>query len=391
VNDHVLARRPTVPGPWLVWLPRVLLTLVLVAAAAGLASALASPGDVPRRAVDLDDASAWLVSSTIGEAVLVDGMSGQVVTRVNVGAAGSVGTQEGTDAFVSSADGSVLRIDGTTYRVNSPSRPFAGAGEPLTLFPAPAALFAVSSARGVVFVLDPRTLQVRATVAVHATIHDGGVLADSDGRLWIVDTATGDLLRVDATGRQARMGTVDPTWTRLISVSGRPVAVDLAARRARPLEAGGVTGSGTCVNAEKDDSVVVAGSGPAPPPGQLGAEAARWVFLASQRSGLLFLSDLATRTCDDVIDLGVARHRLGQPVEAGGLVFVPDLTTSRVIVVDLVGRKVKATAAVPVPPDKTFELQRAGSVMFFNDPTSSVAGIIQPSGKVTTVAKYGPP
>ncbi|ONH28803.1 PKD domain-containing protein [Pseudofrankia asymbiotica] len=390
MNDHVLARRRAIPSPWLVWLPRLLLALVLVGAVAGLAVALARPEEVPRRAVDLDDASAWLVSSTVGQAVLVDGTSGQIVTRVDIGGHGSVGTQEGTDAFVSSTDGTVLRIDGTTYRVNLPTSPFSGRGEPLTLFPAPAALFAVSQARGVVFVVDPRTLRVRATVAVHATIRDGAVLADGSNRLWIVDAATGDLLRVDGDGRQSRAGTVDPAWTRLISVSGRPVAVDLAAGQARPIEADGVTGPGVCVDAAKDGSVVVAGAGPAPPPGQLRAEAARWIFVASQRSGLLFLSDLATGTCDDVIDLDVAGHRLGQPVEAAGLVFVPDLTTSRVIVVDLAGRKVKATANVPVAPDKPFELQRAGSVVFFNDPAGSTAGVIQPSGTVTTVEKYGP-
>ncbi|MDT3442478.1 PKD domain-containing protein [Pseudofrankia sp. BMG5.37] len=390
MNDHVLARQRAIPRPWLVWLPRVLLALVLAGAVAGLALALARPEEVPRRAVDLDDASAWLVSSTVGEAVLVDGTSGQIVTRVDIGGNGSVGTQEGTDAFVSSADGTVLRIDGTTYRVNLPTSPFSGRGEPLTLFPAPGALFAVSPSRGVVFVVDPRTLRVRATVAVHATIRDGAVLADGAGRLWIVDAATGDLLRVDGDGRQARVGAVDPQWTRLISVSGRPVAVDLAAGRARPIEADGVTGPGVCVDATKDGSVVVAGAGPAPPPGQLRADAARWIFLVSQRSGLLMLSDLSTRTCDDVIDLDVAGHRLGQPVEAAGLVFVPDLTTSRVIVVDLAGRKVKATANVPVTPDKPFELQRAGSVVFFNDPAGSIAGVIQPSGTVTTVEKYGP-
>ncbi|OHV33355.1 MULTISPECIES: PKD domain-containing protein [Pseudofrankia] len=390
MNDHALPRRQAIPRPWLLWLPRILLTLVLVGAVAGLAVALARPEEVPRRAVDLDDASAWLVSSAVGEAVLVDGMSGQIIARVDVGGNGPVGTQEGTDAFVSSADGTVRRIDGTTYRVDLPTSPFSGRGEPLELFPAPGALFAVSPARGVVFVVDPRTLRVRATVAVHATIRDGGVLADAWGRLWIVDAATGDLLRVDGDGRQARVGAVDPKWTRLISVSGRPVAVDLAAGRARPIEAGGVTGPGVCVDADKDGSVVVAGAGAAPPPGQLGADAARWIFLASQRSGLLFLSDLATRTCDDVIDLGVAGHRLGQPVEAAGLVFVPDLTASRVIVVDLAGRKVRAAANVPVKPGQPFELRRAGSVMFFNDSAGSIAGIIQPSGTVTTVEKYGP-
>ncbi|MBX6391222.1 MAG: hypothetical protein IRZ08_19900, partial [Frankia sp.] len=377
-----LGRRPA----W-VWLVRGLLLALAVGAAVGLAAG--RPDGVPRRAVALDDGVAWLVSAEVGQAALVDGASAQVLARVDIGAADPVAVQAGADAFVSTADGTVLRVDGATHRVSGPPAPFSRARERVELYPGPDVLFAVNPDRGLVLVVDPRTLEVRRVLPVDAQIRDNGVLADDANQLWLIDGATGDLLVIDQDGRLTRRPAVDPDLTWLVSVAGRPVAVDLASGRARPLRADGVRAAGACLGgAAGDQTVVVGGAGAAPPPGQLRADAGEWVLLASQRRGLLFLADLATGGCADVVDLDTAGHELGQPVETAGLVFVPDFTASQVIVVDLARREVSATANVPVPNGTRFDLRPAGSVMFFNDPAGRAAGIIRTDGSITTIEKY---
>jgi hypothetical protein len=142
-----------------------------------------------------------------------------------------------------------------------------------------------------------------------------------------VDAASGALERVDLSGTRVEPRAVDPPHTLLTTAGGRPVAVDLTARRAWVLGAGGIAGAGACVDSAVGDTTVsVVGSSTAP-----------LLYLTSGRRGLLLLTDLRTGDCGTAIDLGVRGHSLGQPREADGRVFVPDLTTGRVLVVDVAG------------------------------------------------------
>jgi PKD repeat protein len=350
---------------------------VLAATGASLL-ALGHGGDVSARTVSLDDVAAWLLSPAVGQAQLVDGDSAQVVTSVKLGSGVTAGAQSGADEFVADAAGGVRRIDGAGYQVSAPAR-LGRDGDTLTVYPSRDTLFAVDRTTGLVLAADPRTLAVRSRYTLSTRVPASGIVPDDAHGLWAIDGATGDLERVGPAGLTIQRRAVSATRSQLVSVAGRPVAVDLAARRASWLGPRGTTGAGTCVATDAaDDTVSVIGSPTAPR-----------LYVISGRRGLLQVSDLATGRCGDGIDLGVSGHRLGQPQEARGRVFVPDFTTGQVIVVDVAGARVIARPAV-VAPATPFELRGQGPVVFFNVPTSSVAGVVSLDGAAQPVQKYDP-
>jgi len=357
------------------WAPRVPLAVL----AAVLVAALAVPhaGGVPARSISLDDVAAWLLSPGIGEAELVDGNTGAVVTRVPLGAGELTGAQADSHEFVAdTATGTVRRINGATYEVTGPAA-FGHPAEPLAVYPAGDTLFVVNRASGVAISADPVTLRTRTSYSMAARIPAGGLVTDGGSGLWGIDATTGDLEHVDAAGTTIRHAAVDPAHTQLVTAAGRPVAVDLAARRAFEVRPDGSPGAAACVDtAASDDTVSVVGS----------AGAAQ-IYVTSGRRGLLLISDLANGRCGRIVNLGAAGHQLGQPGETAGHVFIPDYSTGRVLVVDIAGLSLRASPEV-LPPGARFELHSQGDTMFFNDPASARAGIITVDGDVRSVQKY---
>jgi PKD repeat protein len=330
------------------------------------------------RSVSLPEGAAWLVSSAAGQVSLIDGSTAQVLTQVSVSAAQLAGVQAGSDEFVTAGNGSLRRIDGATYGVSAPVR-FSTHDQAPALYPAPGALFAVDPTTGLVTLADPRSLRVRGQFSLAARVAAGAAVADSAGRLWAVDGRTGDLIRIGLGGEKIQRTAVDPARTRLVTVGGRPVAVDLAAGRARRIDTDGVTGTGVCLaTGPGDSSLTVTGAA-------LGSR----LYVVSGARGLLLTSDLATGSCGRAVDLGAAGHLLGQPKEAAAHVFIPDFTAGTVIVFDEASTRVVARPKV-LPPNTPFELENNGPVMFFNDPASSRAGIIDLTGAVRPVQKYDP-
>ncbi len=358
------------------WVPVALAGVVVL----GALVAAGWLGDVPARSVALDDGSAWLVSS-VGQAALVDGSSAQVVAQVTVPSAGSgalAATQSGADAYVSNtADGSVRRVDGATFGVSGGVR-FANPGEPLAVYAGRQAVFAIGERTGSVSTADPRTLRkLRDDQSLAARIPAGGALVDGAGRLWVVDGDTGKIVRLDAAGRHDVSGSVDPARSTLVPIGDRVAVVDLGMRTVRTLGDGGVSAPVACVDARAGDNTVrVAGSA-----------AGDHVYAVSGQRGVLLVSNLSQNSCENtVIDLKMAGNELGAPREAAGKVFVPNLTTGQVSVVDIASRSV-ATKKVLDPPAR-FELVPQGSFVFYNDPATARAGVIRLDGSVREIRKY---
>ncbi|WP_041258979.1 PKD domain-containing protein [Pseudofrankia inefficax] len=351
--------------------------MLILGVAAGLAVTRA--GAATARSVSLDDVSAWLLSRGAGEAELVDGNTGQVITRVALGGASLSGTQSGPDELVAdSAAGTVRRIDGSTYRLSPPVR-FARPADPLAVYAGTGRAFLVDRTSGLVRVADPRSLAVRATYSLAANVPAGGIVTDAADGLWAVDSGNGDLVRVTPDGTTTQPHAVDAARTHLVTADGRPVAVDLSARRAWRLGRRGLTGTGACVGTTTgDDTVAVVGS----------ASAAR-VYLTSGSRGTLMITDLTTGRCGTAVDLGTAGDVLGQPREAAGRVFIPDVTAGEVLVVDVAAQRVIAHPSV-LPPGTSFELVGQNGAVFFNDPASARAGVIGLDGSVRPVQKYDP-
>ncbi|WP_322750149.1 MULTISPECIES: InlB B-repeat-containing protein [unclassified Frankia] len=360
------------------WVPAALAGVVIV----GALVAAGWLGNVPARSVALDDGSAWLVSS-VGQAALVDGSSAQVVAQVTVPSSGSgavAATQSGADAYVSNtADGSVRRVDGATFAVSGGVR-FASPGEPLAVYAGRQALFAIGERTGSVSTADPRTLRkLRDDQSLAARIPAGGALVDGAGRLWVVDGDTGKIVRLDAAGRHDVSGSVDPARSTLVPIGDRVAVVDLGARTVRTLGDGGVSAPVACVDARAGDNTVrVAGSA-----------TGDHVYAVSGQRGVLLVSNLSQNSCENtVIDLKMAGNELGAPREAAGKVFVPNLTTGQVSVVDIASRSV-VTKKVLDPPAR-FELVPQGSFVFYNDPATARAGVIRLDGSVREIRKYDP-
>jgi hypothetical protein len=342
-------------------------------------------GDVSARSVALDDGSAWLVSS-IGQAALVDGVSAQVVTQVEVPPAGTgkvAATQFGADAYVSNTtDGTVRRLDGATFEVSG-GAPFGRPGQPLAVYAGPRAVFAVSEQSGTVTMADPRTLRPlpgQGQKSLAARIPASGAAVDGAGRLWMIDSDTRRTVRLDTAGRHDIPGVIDPARAIMVLAGEQVAVVDPGQGTVRLVGDGGLSPPLACVDTPADDDTVRAA----------GSVSAGRVHVASGRRGVLLVADLSNTSCHSIlINLEAAGHELGVPQGVAGRVFVPDFTAGRVLVVDVAAQRLVTSVAV-LPERTEFELVGQGSFVFYNDPASERAGVVHLDGSVTQIRKYNP-
>src|SRR6266545_4580678 len=129
------------------------------------------PADRPR----LLSGAAWLASSQVGQVTLLDGSSAEVAAQVSVAAKGERldVVQQGSTAYVvNRSAGSLRRVDGATFEVSAPVTP-------------------VDDAHG-------------GLVSLAGQIEAQAATVDEAGRLWVLDTATGDLIWLDRGTRHLR-------------------------------------------------------------------------------------------------------------------------------------------------------------------------------------------
>lgn len=355
--------------------------------AAASASALLAVGGVAVAGVDggtaahdvkLLSGAAWLASGRVGQLSLLDGPSTEVSAQVQVASPGSVldVVQAGPNAYaVDQSAGTVRRIDGATFEVSAPESPIPGARGGLTAFAGSAKLYIVDTQRGLFTHADPRTGRALGDAkTLAAQIAPGTTGIDEQGTLWIADNATGDV-RMIADGDAGRIeGVTRPGRAVLTIAQGRPVVVDVAARKASVLDPLLRRTRATIdLDLRNGEDVQVSGS----PYGN------RFYLVAPR--GVLTICELGEESCLTTVPL--AGGRLGAAVEAGNRLFVPDYTTGQVWIVDLAKKTVLAQPQV-LRPARQFQLVSRDGVVFFNDPDSDRAGVITLDGTVLDVAKY---
>lgn len=360
---------------------RLAVTCAILATAAVAVVVVSSHGDRALR-VSLDSGSAWLVSSAVGQAALVDGSSGQLITQVRVADPGSDLSAASTSAQTLVADtstGTVVRVDSASYEVSKPVR-FARPGQRLRVFAGPRRAYVFAEQTGLVTSADSRTLSAGQPQSVVSRIGPGGGVVDATGRLWLVDADSGRIVSLDSAGTGPavpRTGAVATPAARLLEVGGRAVVIDGDA--VRPLHDDGTFGAPTCLaGGARDDTAVLTGSA-----------AASRVYAASGQRGVLLVSDLDSNRCDTAIDLDAAGHTLGEPTEAAGRVFIPDFTTGEVHIADL-AHPDTVTHADVLDPDTPFDLVPSGPFVFYNDPASARAGVLSLTGQTIPIQKYNP-
>jgi hypothetical protein len=200
---------------------------------------------------------------------------------------------------------------------------------------------------------------------------------DDSGRLWIIDNATGDLTRVAGARRTREPQVTEPGNSILALVDGGPVVVNTKQRKAITINpATGKAGRSLDLDLRPDDSVQAGGS----------PHRQRLYLVASR--GVLTICDLSGQACDQAVPLGDSRD-LGAPIEAGNRLFVPDYGSGQVWIVDLTTFRVVAKPQVLTAAGK-FQLLNRDGVVFFNDPVSEQAGVIQLDGTVDRANKYDP-
>ncbi|ONH60189.1 hypothetical protein CcI49_12405 [Frankia sp. CcI49] len=388
-------------GPRRLWLLRASLGFLLVACAVTIA-VWRSPGTPPARAANLDDSSAWLPSTPAWAGVLVDGASAAVIRRVSLLGEPLAVAQSGPDAFAVLKDGAVQRIDGATFDLGAPvSFVDAGTrnadvgqladGQPrLEIRATPSAVFVRDRLTGVVSIADPKTLRTVRTyslaapagMAEGATISDASAGADGQARLWAVD-GTGGLVRIDAAGTRVWRNVVsNPALVQLVTVADKPYLVDFAAGTVRTIGADGLGDEHACVEPLSDLRTVEV----------IGSSRGTALYLVNSQRGVLVVSDVAAGGCATAaLPIAPEGHTLGQPKDAAGRVFIPDLSTGAIIVVDTTDParpRVLARSEVVHGPSAALELVAQGTLMFYNDRNRDIAGVIRADGTASEAHEF---
>jgi hypothetical protein len=381
-------RRSTVRGhrrrvqrrdrPWV----RSLFAVSTVLAVVGVIGLLGVHDGFPATRPRLMSGTAWLASSQVGQLTLLDGSSAEVAAQVQVANRGNGldTVQQGATAYVvNRSTGALRRVDGATFQVSDAVNPVPGATDGLRAFAGPHALYALDTTSGVLTEADPQTLTARGNpVSMAARLAGQSAIIDDAGRLWILDGETGNLEWIKDGQRHSRDRLAAPGTGLLTLADGKPVVVDQVQRTAVLVDpTSGTVVQRTALDLRSDDKIQVSGA----------PHAARIYVVASR--GVLAVCDLAASGCSSAVALGSGGAELGAAVESGGRVFVPDFTGGRVWIVDLRDLHVIARPQV-LPVQTRFQLLARDGVVFFNDPQSEHAGVLQLDGGVRLVAKYDP-
>ncbi|RSM90412.1 PKD domain-containing protein [Kibdelosporangium aridum] len=327
--------------------------------------------------VRLHGGATWLASSKVGQLALLDGASAEVAAKVPVAPPGTAirSSQLGSTGYALNLwDNSVVRVDGATLQPSQPSKPLGA-----TLFPTPQILYALDADRGLLTALDPVTLTPRsAPHSLAAKVTPDGAIVDGGGRLWLLDQRTGDLAWFTADSRHSREHAGTAERTRIAVASGHPALLDLDQRQASLLdpETGSVLSS-VRADVRPDDTVSVTGS-----------PAERRILISIASRGLLMACTFDA-ACQDPIPLGAGKADLGAAVEVNNHAIVPDYSTGRVWIVNLATMRVVVDRQLFTRPVR-FELLARDGIVFYNDPDSDQAGVLDLEGNVRAVSKYNP-
>jgi hypothetical protein len=332
----------------------------------------------PAQDVKLLSGAAWLASGRVGQMSLLDGSSTEVAAQVQVASAGSVVdvVQAGPHAYaVDQSTRTIRRIDGATFQVSPPEAPI-GDAQAMTAFAGSGKLYVVDTRRGLIVNADPATgralTRPRNFVAQIAPNTTG---IDSDGRLWIADNATGDVLTVeDGESAEPMRGITKPGRSIMTISNGKPVIIDPDGHQVLIVDpAAREVQTKIGLDLRPGEDIQVSGS----------SHGDRTYIVASR--GVLTICELEKQSCAEAV--GLSEGKLGAAVEAGNRLFVPDYTTGRVWIVDLAKRTVVGQPQV-LKTGKEFQLLTRDGVVFFNDRESELAGVIRLDGGVENVAKY---
>ncbi|MFN0090058.1 MAG: YncE family protein, partial [Acidimicrobiales bacterium] len=337
------------------------------AALLGLALAVLRTHGLADARVSLGDGAAWLANASRGDAVLVSAASGEVLARASVGAPGDPITlvQHGPHAlFLNAATGVVGRLDGAALTVTASTAFGAGAGAGAKVLTGGGGqLYLLDRDRGAAQALNPANLATLRTSEVPQGA--AAAVVDAAGALWVADRASGTVISLRRGGPPRRVAVAEPgDELGLAVVTGHAVAVNGSRAVVQALP-GGAQGR-ACLPVGGETGLLVTGDDAAP-----AAEGGRRAYALTPAGGELFVADLADGSCSS-LPLGPGRY--GQPRAVDGAVYVPDLATGRVLVLDAASGQIEATQVLPA--DTEFRLFVEDGLVWFDNPAGPEAGVL---------------
>jgi hypothetical protein len=324
--------------------------------------------------VSLSSGTAWLASPGQSLVTLVDGPSelvlGSVRTEGRVDRVVPVGSSA---LLIDDATGTVTRVDGGTYDLAGPYQFGPGPVSVASGGDADRAVYVVNGS-GDAAVLDPQTMVVQREVPLGAVPGEGQAVVDGSGRLWVVDSASGELVGLaGASGEPVRSDDAGAA-ARLAVVQGRAVVVDPAQKRAGWVGDDAAVSAWACFPGAPADQMQL-----------LGSAGTSRLYAGVPASGTLEVSDLDTGQCGDPLRVGNPGDTLGPLVESEGFVLVPNETTGRAAVVDVESETVAEDLVVLPQPAGRLELLARDGLVFYNDLAGDRAGVLGFDGSRWTV------
>ncbi|MGW1994515.1 hypothetical protein [Embleya sp. NPDC001921] len=334
---------------------------------------------------DLADVGAWLPSAN-GSMVHVNGLSGDITGRVRLpGAPGSnyqVSEDGDTVLVMDESTGQVTRID--PAQLTAPlSVDLGDAGMQLVTGGERAWLVESGTAPGattaVVRPIDPGTLAPLGPPIALGAKPIGRAQADAKGTLWIPIPSKGEVIPV----RGAVLGTPikvsEPNSPIMLAlVADRAVVVDAAAGAAKILTDTGVQ---TTITLPSDlfkgglDKAVVPGKSE----GQV-------LPVLSTADGTLVLVDIAAGKVS-AVPLGTGGNVLGEPQVLGKKVYIADRTSGSLIVYNTEQAKLEEQVKVTGVAGELETFVRDG-LLWVNDEKNATAVVVDGDGKLHKVQKY---
>ncbi|MFJ5986684.1 right-handed parallel beta-helix repeat-containing protein [Lentzea sp. NPDC092896] len=325
--------------------------------------------------------STWLASRSVGHLTLVDGISAAVsasvqVAQPNVPFTVAIGDQRAYT--VDNASGNVVGISGATLESAS-MKPLTSQVRAITVHPVGDAYIAIDSKNGVLQAMGTAAERLGAQERLPASVL---AVAADERRVWLADGTSGGLLSFEWTAggpikRELRdVHRREATDVRILVAGDQPVVVDRTHQTATLLTASGEI-AGTAPLTLGETTQVSASA----QPGR--------VLVVEPSRGVVMSCDVLTGTCGMSFPIAAPDSDLGAAVDARGHAFVPDNATDRVHVVDLADGSV-ATTETLLGEGAPFELSTRDGVVFFNDPNSEKAGVIDRDGRIRRIDKYDP-
>lgn len=349
--------------------------IAAVSAAFMLAAAVLVVQSSPRSELDveLSDGAVWLASTAVGGVSLLDGGSGTIAASLGVAQPGDEFTVEqfGSDAvIVNETDGTVARLDGSSWEIPTGRVQFGVPGQPLHVVAGDDTGWLMTPGQATTVELEG--LALRTPVPVAAPFADG-IITDDGALLYASTDPQLPVQRFDAVGgASVNIDDLDGP-TSLIDLGTSIAAVDL--------DDGTVwlDGVGTvCDELEFPDGATLnAGGGD----GQL--------IVVSDQGGA-FVWDPAASGCPTAasfINIGAGTY--GEPALTDGWAVVPERSTSSVLVIDLEDMSVVSRQSLEgVEPGAEVSLIAEDGSIWYNDAASAQAGLIRRDGTIVPISKY---